>query len=237
MTTYIFVHGAWQGGWCWDILATLLRQQGHLVSTPDLPGHGSNAYPLSEVSYDLYYKSLEQELLRYKEPVVLIAHSMSGLMAAPLLDRYPEKISHLYLIAALVAQQGESLFDIVMQGGPSNIPDILIENPENNTQSLDLKKVRNAFYHDCSPDVADFAIANLQPQPVAPFITPIHWKDSGKTAEKRTYILCENDRNVHPKTQMNVIQHYPCKVQKIASCHFPFLSAPNRLMEIITALN
>ena len=61
----------------------------------------------------MYYKSLEQELLPHTEPVVLVAHSMSGMMTAPLLDQYPEKISHLYLIAAIVAQDVESLFDVV----------------------------------------------------------------------------------------------------------------------------
>ncbi len=233
MTTFILIHGAWQGGWCWEGLAKLLREQGHQVFTPDLPGHGKNPYPLSEVTYEVYYKSLEQELLEHTEPVVLVAHSMSGMMAAPLLDNYPEKIAHLYLIAAIVAQDGESLFDVVTKGGPSVIPDILIDNPEDKTQSLDLNKVKKAFYYDCPSDIADWAIKQLQPQPVAPFATPIYWKDSGRTLHKRTYILCENDRDVHPQTQMNVIERYPCKVQKIAACHFPFLSTPHKLIEII----
>jgi pimeloyl-ACP methyl ester carboxylesterase len=235
MASFVLVHGAWQAGWCWQLLVPLLNQKGHQVSTPDLPGHGSNIYPLSEVTYDLYYKSLERELMQHKEPIVLVAHSMAGLMAAQLLDQYPEKISHLYLIAAFVAQDGESLFDIVTQGGESNIPGILIENSENNTQSLDLQKVRQAFYHQCSPEIADWAIANLQPQPIAPFATPIHWKASGTTLTKRTYILCEKDLNVPKQTQLNVIKRYPCKMKSIHTCHFPFLSAPNELMEIITS--
>jgi pimeloyl-ACP methyl ester carboxylesterase len=233
MSTFILIHGAWQGGWCWEALATLLRQQGHQVFTPDLPGHGKNTYPLAEVTYEMYYKSLEQELLQHTEPVVLVAHSMSGMMAAPLLDNYPEKIAHLYLIAAIVAQEGESLFDVVTKGGPSVIPDILINNPEDKTQSLDPHKVKEAFYYECPSDIADWAIKQLQPQPVAPFSTPIYWKDSGETIHKRTYILCENDRDVHPQTQMNVIDRYPCKIQKISACHFPFLSAPHKLIEII----
>lgn len=234
MTTFLLIHGAWQGGWCWENLAKLLREQGHQVSTPDLPGHGGNYSPVEQVTYDLYYKSLEQELMQSSEPVVMVAHSMSGLMAAPLLDQYPEKILHLYLIAAVVAQNGKSLLDIVTNGGPSVVPDILIDNPENKTQSLDLHKVKEAFYYDCPSDIADWAIKQLQPQPVAPFETPIYWKDSGKTVNKRTYILCEHDRDIHPQTQMNVIEHYPCRVKKIPTGHFPFLSMPDRLMEILT---
>lgn len=195
-----------------------------------MPGHGKNTYPLADVTYDLYYQCIEKILLQQSEPVVLVAHSMSGLMAAPLLDCYPEKISHLYLIAALVAQNGESLLDIVMNGGPSVIPELLIENPENNTQSLDLQQVKNAFYYDCPSEVADWAIAHLQSQPIAPFSTPIEWKDTGKTVSKRSYILCENDHDVHPQTQMNVLKNYPCHVIKMQACHFPFLSQPQELI-------
>ena len=47
---------------------------------------------------------------------------MSGLMAAPLLDHFPEKVEHLFLISAYVAQEGQSLIDIAISGGPSEIP-------------------------------------------------------------------------------------------------------------------
>lgn len=115
---YILVHGAWQAGWCWKFLAAELRKRGHTVTCLDLPGHGTNAFPLSEVTYEIYYKNLEEEIKKYKE-VILVAHSMSGLMAGPLLDRYPDRIAHLFLIAAFVAQNGQSLLDMALAGGPS----------------------------------------------------------------------------------------------------------------------
>lgn len=37
MATYSLVHGAWHGGWAWDLVAAELEARGHTVSAPDLP--------------------------------------------------------------------------------------------------------------------------------------------------------------------------------------------------------
>ena len=76
-------------------------------------------------------------------------------------------------------------------------------------------------------------MSNLQPQPVSPFMTPIYWKDSGKTINKRTYIFCEDDRDVHPITQQNILNKFPCEVVRIKAGHFPFLSKPKDLAKIL----
>jgi pimeloyl-ACP methyl ester carboxylesterase len=232
---YILIHGAWQGGWCWELLAKELRTLGHTVSCPDLPGHGLNPFPLSEVTYEIYYQKLEDEIQKYNE-TILVAHSMSGILAAPLLDKHPNLISHLFLIAAFVAQNGQSLIDIAIAGGSSEIPKLLITDEKNKTQSLDLQKAKDALYHDCPSELAEWAIHQLQPSPIAPFITPVNWKDSGQTQHKRTYIVCEEDRDVHIDTQLSIIKNYPCRIVKIKSGHFPFLSQPKKLAEILTCL-
>jgi hypothetical protein len=44
MATFVLVHGAWHGGWCYKRVATrLLRQAGHEVCTPTLTGLGEHA--------------------------------------------------------------------------------------------------------------------------------------------------------------------------------------------------
>lgn len=37
MATYSLVHGAWHGGWAWDLVRAELESRGHSVHTPDLP--------------------------------------------------------------------------------------------------------------------------------------------------------------------------------------------------------
>ena len=36
--TYLLVHGAWHGGWCWSKVALILRGRGHTVLTPTQTG-------------------------------------------------------------------------------------------------------------------------------------------------------------------------------------------------------
>ncbi|CDZ80839.1 acetoin dehydrogenase E2 subunit dihydrolipoyllysine-residue acetyltransferase [Candidatus Rubidus massiliensis] len=230
---YILVHGAWQGGWCWEFVANELHKLGQKCTCLDLPGHGKNSFPLSKVTYNTYFECLEAEI-RKQDKVVIVAHSMSGILAAPLLDMYFDKIEHLFLIAAYVAQNGKSLLDLAVKGKYSEIPHLLITDQQSKTQTLDLSKAKNALFHDCSDEIALWAMQRLQASPMEPFKAKVRWKDSGKAIDKRTYIVCELDRDVHITTQLDIIQSYPCKVIKLASGHFPFLSQPERLAQILT---
>ncbi len=41
MSTFVLVHGAWHGGWCWEKVVPLLEKAGHEVVVVDLPGPGT----------------------------------------------------------------------------------------------------------------------------------------------------------------------------------------------------
>ena len=47
MATFVLVHGAWHGGWCWDRVAARLRAAGHEVHAPTLTGLSERAHLLS----------------------------------------------------------------------------------------------------------------------------------------------------------------------------------------------
>jgi len=44
--TFVLVHGAWHGGWCWQRVADRLRGGGHTVFTPTLTGLGERSHLL-----------------------------------------------------------------------------------------------------------------------------------------------------------------------------------------------
>src|SRR5262245_2387154 len=53
VATFILIHGAWHGGWCWERLVPVLTAEGHHVLAPDLPGmeaepRGLGSDPLGE---------------------------------------------------------------------------------------------------------------------------------------------------------------------------------------------
>jgi len=113
-TTFVLVHGAWSGGWCFARVAALLRARGHTVFTPTLTGQGERAHLLSgainlsthiaDVLGVLHYERLEQ--------VVLAGHSYGGMVITGVADRVSEKIKALAYLDAFVPEDGQSLFDI-----------------------------------------------------------------------------------------------------------------------------
>ena len=45
LATYVLLHGAYQGGWIWQPVATRLRATGHTVYAPTLDRCGERARP------------------------------------------------------------------------------------------------------------------------------------------------------------------------------------------------
>jgi pimeloyl-ACP methyl ester carboxylesterase len=54
MSTFVLIHGAFHGAWCWDKLTPLLEQDGHEVVALDLPGHGEDQTAAVEVTLEGY---------------------------------------------------------------------------------------------------------------------------------------------------------------------------------------
>ncbi len=62
MTTYVLVHGAWHGAWCWNEVVPGLKAAGHNVITPELPGSGADSTPANEVTLEAYANKLAEVL-------------------------------------------------------------------------------------------------------------------------------------------------------------------------------
>src|SRR5512132_2749482 len=65
--TFVLVHGAWHGGWCWKKVAPLLRAAGHDVYAPTLTGLGERSHLLShDVGLDTHVQDIVN-VLAYEE--------------------------------------------------------------------------------------------------------------------------------------------------------------------------
>ncbi|TXL77519.1 alpha/beta fold hydrolase [Vineibacter terrae] len=108
--TYVLIHGAWHGGWCWRKVVPRLAAAGHRVLAPSLPGLAERADLLSaavglDTHIDDVVTLLEREDLR---DVVLVGHSYGGLVITGVADRAASRLAHLAYLDAVIVNSGEA---------------------------------------------------------------------------------------------------------------------------------
>jgi pimeloyl-ACP methyl ester carboxylesterase len=113
MATFVLMHGAWHGGWCWRYVAPALRAAGHDVHTPTLTGLGERRHLASpDVGLRTHVQDvvalLEHEDLRQ---VLLVAHSFSGMILPDVALAVPDRLKRLVYLDAFVPAAGQSAAD------------------------------------------------------------------------------------------------------------------------------
>jgi pimeloyl-ACP methyl ester carboxylesterase len=112
--TFVLVHGAWSGGWCYARVADHLRARGHKVFTPTLTGQGERSHLFTgTVNLSTHIADI-LAVFRYEglRHVVLAGHSYGGMVITGVADRIPELVSALVYLDAFLPEDGQSLFDI-----------------------------------------------------------------------------------------------------------------------------
>jgi|HubBroStandDraft_5_1064220.scaffolds.fasta_scaffold49021_2 pimeloyl-ACP methyl ester carboxylesterase len=113
MATFVLVHGAWHGSWCWKRVRRALQQQGHEVFTPTLTGIGERTHLLAaDVNLQTHIQDI-LNLIRWEEldDFVLCGHSYGGMVAAGVADQISERIRSLLFLDAFVPETGQCLED------------------------------------------------------------------------------------------------------------------------------
>jgi pimeloyl-ACP methyl ester carboxylesterase len=113
--TFVLVHGAWHGGWCYARVAALLRARGYRVFTPTMTGLGERAHLAhADISLSTHVTDIVN-VLKYEDlhDVVLCGHSYGGVVISGVVEAVPERIAALVYLDAFVPEDGQSLHDLV----------------------------------------------------------------------------------------------------------------------------
>ena len=114
-TTFVLVHGAWHGGWCWRKLTPLLRAAGHAVLTPTLTGLGDRAHLLNPgIDLDTHIQDVAA-LLEFEDlqEVVLVGHSYGGMVISGVAAKARARLSQLVYLDALLPENGKAATDYI----------------------------------------------------------------------------------------------------------------------------
>jgi pimeloyl-ACP methyl ester carboxylesterase len=114
MATIVLVHGSTSGGWVWKEIALTLRDAGHEVYTPTLTGLGERVHLLSrEIGLDTQITDIVNVLLfEDLHDVILVGHSLAGMIITGVADQVPERIAKLIYLDAVIPENGESVLDL-----------------------------------------------------------------------------------------------------------------------------
>jgi pimeloyl-ACP methyl ester carboxylesterase len=237
MSSFVLVHGAWHGSWCWAGVAAALRQAGHAVALVDLPGRAGDPRPHAAITLDDYVRRVGDVILRQDGPVVLAGHSMGGITITQVAEALPERLARLVYVTAFLPRDGESLLDFTATETATPLHDGLVGDPAAGSLTLKSADVaRAAFYHCCSAADTERALAQLVPEPLAPAATPVRTSAGRFGRVPRTYIECLQDQAISLALQRRMQAALPCeRVHQLDTDHSPFLSATAALAAQLAA--
>jgi pimeloyl-ACP methyl ester carboxylesterase len=112
--TFVLVHGAWHGGWCWQRVADRLRGGGHTVFTPTLTGLGERSH-LLRAGIDLKTHIADVvNVMKWEglSGVVLCGHSYGGMVISGVAEALPQAIRSIVFLDAFVPRHGEAVQDL-----------------------------------------------------------------------------------------------------------------------------
>jgi len=109
--TFVLVHGAWHGGWCWRRVADRLRRDGHAVFTPTLTGLGERSH-LLRPGIDLATHVADiVNVMRWERlsDVVLCGHSYGGFVISGVAEEMHSLTRSIVFLDAFVPENGNTI--------------------------------------------------------------------------------------------------------------------------------
>ncbi|MBI2791699.1 MAG: alpha/beta fold hydrolase [Gammaproteobacteria bacterium] len=233
MSTYILIHGSWHGAWCWEKVIPLLEKVGHTIVAPDLPGHGQDNTPTKEITLQSYIDCITRIVDKSVSPVILVGHSLGGVMISQVAEYYPDKIQALVYVAGFLPKNGESMFTCAKVQAPTRFSKLMKMDIAENTFSFPIHAIKDFAYNLCSKELVE----NLKPrfciEPLMPSNTPVTLSDDKFGRVPKVYIECLQDKAILIETQRKMHTQKPCTVYTLDSDHSPFYSDPERLVQVL----
>jgi len=185
--SYVLVHGAWHGGWCWRRVADLLKAQGHRVFCPTLTGLGERAHLLSrDVNMTTHINDviavLEAEEL---EDVVLVGHSYGGIVITGVAARAKSRLWQLVYLDSAIVEDGESW-------SSAHSPQVQAERRKLAEPSggVSMPVPKAEVFGLRKPDDIDWVQRRMTPQPFAPYDQKMSWGGPLGNGVPKVYVDC-----------------------------------------------
>ncbi|GAB5480408.1 MAG: alpha/beta hydrolase [Parasphingorhabdus sp.] len=238
--TFVLIHGAWHGGWCWRDVRSQLEALGHRVFTPTLTGLAERAHLLSaDIGLDTHITDITSLIGYYDlNDIVLVGHSYGGMVITGVADAMKDRISEIIYLDAAMPNAGETM----ITQGPERSPAV-VEQTRKTLESLAPDGIAMAAF---PPDILgipkdhpgyEWVAQKLTPHPLKTWLDPIQLENGGSLDLKRSYIHC-----TAPVLPNSSFPYHAAQVQTdpswtyhaLPTGHDAMITAPGELVAILT---
>ena len=231
--TIVLVHGAWSDQSAWKAVKPLVEAKGYHVLAVNLPGHGSDTTPFTSITLQSYVDAVKNEIGETKN-VILVGHSMAGMVISQVAEDMPGSIKKLIYLAAYLPANGQSLLDLAKTDADSHVGKFLQIDQATATAGINKEGVVDIFVADAPIGIQNKYANGVKPDPLMPFVTPVKLTDAQFGSIEKVFIHTQNDHAVSYAKQQAMAKSAQVKQQYIlASSHTPFISMPQKVADIL----
>jgi len=231
--TYVLVHGAWHGGWCWSNVASILRGRGHAVVTPTQTGLGERAHLLSKsIDLDLFVTDIAN-VIKYEDlnDIVLVGHSFGGNAVSGVADAMRDRIRQLIYLDAVILENGQSVFGQL----PKDVVEQRTKAAQESSGGLSIPAPPPSAFGVSDAAQASFLQSKLTPHPFNTFVSPLKLANKVGNGLPTTYIVCTDPLYRPLEASRNWVKAAGWKMIEIKSGHDAMVIAPDRLADMLDA--
>jgi len=227
MTTFVLIHGSYQGGWIWQPVTSRLRAAGHTVYAPSLDGCAERKHTLrpgittetqaAEIADLLFYEDLHD--------VVLVGTSSGGMVVCRAAETRRDRVSRLVFVDALALLDGERIRDIVRRS--TAVPSGLAAGPTR-------EDAETRLFADLEPETRAWALDRYTLHPLGIYESPVELDNFWDQQWLATVIWCRRAANPGEVHQRRTADKLKAKWHELDTGHYPMLSMPEQLTTILT---
>jgi len=240
MATFVLVHPAWFGGWCWKKVAPILRGRGHEVFTPTLTGLGERAHLANrEVGLGTHIEDVAN-VLKFQDirDAILVGNSSGGMVITGVADRMPERIAHVVYLDAFVPEDGQSLFDIVPSERRQPMHELVQKEGDGwlvpRFAPPQWEKFVPEAWHITDQSDLRWVLPRLTATPLGHFSEPVRRINTAAERLPRTYIRCTVFPNPIFDRYAEIAQSGAgWQHRELATSHLPFITNPLELANVL----
>ena len=227
--TFVLVHGAWHGGWCWRRVADQLERKGHKVFTPTLTGLADRSHLLTKDVNLATHTADVVNLIKWEglTNVVLVGHSYAGLVVTQVAEQSGAAIASIVFLDAFYPQVGESLMALASPGTKKALEDATAKG------ETQLKPIPAAAFNVNEKDRA-WVDSLCTPHPFGTFVDKVTGTGGREKIAKKTYVRAAGYNS--PSFDMalgRVKADASWKTFAVPSGHDVMVDMPERLVEIL----